>query len=332
MTDFSKNRVLAFYKILIRYTDEQHQISMQDILLHMESEGYSCSEDSIRRYIKQLRNELGVDIISSRGRNAKYFIGVRLLEKEEMKLIVDSINASNFIEKTIADKMIEKLKNTMSIYDAEEMERNVLGVSIAKAENKKILYNVNKLQEAMAADVQISFNNLAWNKNKKLEKKYTRKNTLNPWALIWANDRYYLYGYDLKEKDGKFGARHYRVDKLTDIELLETRRNGKSQFRRFDANTYVARRIGMFSGEETKITVRIPEGKIGPFIDQFGKKIAVSEETDGKLLISFHAVPSDLLFGWFIGLGEVEVLAPQSAVDEMLSLIERNRKFYLEKN
>lgn len=59
MSDFEKNRVLALYKILTAYTDEQHQISMQDILVHMDAEGYYCSEDSILRYIKQLRNELG---------------------------------------------------------------------------------------------------------------------------------------------------------------------------------------------------------------------------------------------------------------------------------
>ena len=123
MTDFSKNRVLALYKILTKYTDEQHPISMQDILVYMEFEGHSSSEDSILRYIKQLRNELGVDVISSRGRNARYFIGNRLLEKEEMKLIIDSVNASNFIEKGIAAKMIDKLKSTMSTYDAEELDR-----------------------------------------------------------------------------------------------------------------------------------------------------------------------------------------------------------------
>ncbi|MBQ6886469.1 MAG: hypothetical protein IJN54_03015 [Lachnospiraceae bacterium] len=39
MTDYSKNRVLALYKILTKYTDELHQISMQDILVHMEAEG-----------------------------------------------------------------------------------------------------------------------------------------------------------------------------------------------------------------------------------------------------------------------------------------------------
>lgn len=239
MSDYSKNRVLALYKILLKYSDEKHMISMQDILSYMEVGGYPCSEDSILRYIKQLRTVLDVDVISTRGRNAKYFIGARLLEKEELKLIVDSINASNFIEETIAVKMIGKLKETMSVYDAEELDRNVLGINIAKAENKKILYNVNIIQEALVEGVQISFNNLVWNKNKRLEKKNARKNTLNPWALIWANDRYYLYGYDLKEKDGKLGERHYRVDKLTDIELMDIPREGKNQFRRFDANTYL---------------------------------------------------------------------------------------------
>ena len=191
MSDFGKNRVLALYKILAAYTDEQHQISMQDILVHMEAEGYSCSEDSILRYIKQLRNELSVDVISSRGRNARYFIGNKLLEKEEMKLIIDSVNASNFIEKSIATKMIDKLKSTMSIYDVEELDRSVLGINIAKAENKKILYNVNLIQEALAKGVQISFDYMVWDRNKKLIKKSDRRYSMNPWALIWANDRYY---------------------------------------------------------------------------------------------------------------------------------------------
>ena len=195
MPDYSKNRVLALYKILINYTDEQHQISMQDILGYMEAEGHFCSEDSILRYIKQLRNELGVDVISSRGRNAQYFIGDRLLEKEEMRLIIDSVNASNFIEKSIATKMIDKLKSTMSIYDSEELDRNVLGINIAKAENRKILYNVNLIQEALNKGVQISFDYMGWNRNKKLVKKSDRRYNMNPWALIWANDRYYLYGY-----------------------------------------------------------------------------------------------------------------------------------------
>lgn len=334
MSDFSKNRVLALYKILTTYTDEQHQISMQDILIHMEFEGYSCSEDSILRYIKQLRNELGVDVISGRGRNARYFIGNRLLEKEEMKLIIDSINASNFIEKSIATKMIDKLKSTMSTYDSEEVDRSVLGINIAKAENKKILYNVNLIQEALAKGVQISFDYMVWDKHKKLVKKSKRRYNMNPWALIWANDRYYLYGYDVKETEGILSERNYRVDKLDDILLSEVPRNGKSQFRSFNANTYVSRRMGMFSGKEQAITVRIPEVLVGTFIDQFGKRITISEDTntDGMLLVCFNAVASVILLGWLLGLKSVEVVKPQSVRESMVDLLKHNMGFYLKKN
>lgn len=332
MSDFSKNRLLALYKILIKNTDEKHQISMQEIQAHMELKGYTCSDDSISRYIKQLRKELGVDVISGRGRNARYFIGDRLLEKEEIKLIIDSVNASNFIEKNIAVRMIDKLKETMSVYDAAELDRSVLGVNIAKAENRKILYNVNKIQEALAEGVQISFDYLVWNKNKKLVKKSVKRYSMNPWALIWANDRYYLYGYDIKETEGILLERNYRVDKLDNIQLSTVGRRGKNQFRSFNANTYVSRRMGMFSGKEQRITVRIPERLIGAFVDQFGKRIIVTEETEGMLLVTFDAVPSEILLGWLIGMKSVEVIEPKSVKDDIIMLLTKNMNFYLEKN
>lgn len=332
MSDFSKNRVLALYKILIKYTDEQHQISMQDILVYMESAGHFCSQDSILRYIKQLRNELGVDVISSRGRNARYFIGDRLLAKEEIKLIIDSVNASNFIEKGVSAKIIDKLKSTMSIYDFEELDRSVLGINIAKAENKKILYNVNIIQEALSKGVRISFDYMGWNRNKKLVKKSERRYNMNPWALIWANDRYYLYGYDVKETDGVLNERNYRVDKLDDIQLSDIPREGKSQFYSFNANTYVSRRMGMFSGKEQAITVRIPETLVGAFIDQFGKKIVISEDAEDMLLVTFYAVPSIILLGWLLGLKFAEVVEPKNVREDISKLLQHNMNFYIEKN
>lgn len=332
MSDFSKNRLLALYKILIKNTDEQHPISMQDILTYMETEGYSCSEDSVLRYIKQLRNELGIDVISSRGRNACYFIGNRLLEKEELKLIIDSINASNFIEKSIATKMIDKLKSTMSIYDSEELDRSVLGVNIAKAENKKILYNVNIIQEALEKGVQISFDYMGWDKHKKLVKKSERRYNMNPWALIWANDRYYLYGYDVKKTGDVFTERNYRVDKLDNIQLSDIPRDGKSQYRSFNANTYVSRRMGMFSGKEQAITVRIPEFLVGAFIDQFGNQITISEESEDVLLVTFHAVPSVILLGWITGLKSVEVVEPPNVREDIIKLLQDNMNLYKKKN
>lgn len=155
---------------------------------------------------------------------------------------------------------------------------------------------------------------------------------MNPWALIWANDRYYLYGYDVKETDGVLNERNYRVDKLDNIQLSDIPREGKSQFKSFNANTYVSRRMGMFLGKEKAITVRIPESLVGAFIDQFGKKITISEDSEDRLLVTFIAVPSVILLGWLLGLKSVEVVEPKNVKEDIINLIQHNMSFYKEKN
>lgn len=121
-------------------------------------------------------------------------------------------------------------------------------------------------------------------------------------------------------------------DKLDNIKLSNIPRAGKSQFRIFNANTYVSRRMGMFSGKEQVITVRIPDTLVGPFIDQFGKRITISEYTEGMLLVTFNAVASVILLGWLLGLQYVEVLEPQSVRNAMTDLIKQNMEIYSKKN
>lgn len=54
---------------------------------------------------------------------------------------------------------------------------------------------------------------------------------------------------------------------------METDRQGRELFMHFNADTYVAKRMGMYTDKERRIKVRIPdpESLVGTFIDQFGK-------------------------------------------------------------
>lgn len=78
--------------------------------------------------------------------------------------------------------------------------------------------------------------------------------------------------------------------------------------------------------------MRIPDTLVGPFVDQFGKRITISEDTEGMLLVTFHAVASVILLGWLLGLQYVEVLNPQSVRNPMTDLIKQNMEIYSEKN
>ncbi len=67
------------------------------------------------------------------------------------------------------------------------------------------------------------------------------------------------------------------------------------------------------------------------FIDQFGKRITISEDTEGMLLVTFHAVASVILLGWLLGLQYVEVLSPLSVRNAMIDLIKQNMEIYSKK-
>ena len=56
------------YRILEKYTDEDHQLSMEEILQKLYNKGFECEHDSVKRDIKLLREDFGVEIISGRGR------------------------------------------------------------------------------------------------------------------------------------------------------------------------------------------------------------------------------------------------------------------------
>lgn len=175
--------ILALYDVLYRCTDEDHPLTMSEIQDEMVEMGYNCSEDTILRHMRLLR-EWHVEVEGSMGRNARYYLGNRLLKKEEHKLIVDAINASNFIGREIADEMVQKLKKLLSENQCDYLDRNVLGMVNNKTENQKILDNVDKIQEACDKKVPISFTYMKWNKDLELVPKSDKAEIVNPWSLI----------------------------------------------------------------------------------------------------------------------------------------------------
>ena len=324
--NITKSNILALLKILMEQTDEEHSLSMSEILRKMEESGHKCSQQTIHSYIDEINRELGIEVIYSRGRYAGYSISDndRIIRKTEMKILVDLINATNFITPQKSKELIENLKNIISIYEQDELDRTVFGVTVAKVNNESILRNIDTIQNAIRQDKQISFEYLQWNENKRLVKNGDDLRVFSPWAFILANDRYYLYGY--KNSNGKVEERCYRVDKLKNIRIIDAmRRDGRERFKSFDASTYVSRRKEMFSGEEKEITVRIKKHLVGVFIDQFGTDIEIEKENDEYLILNFIAVPSNIFLGWIIAIGDVEVLSPESVKEDIRNLIKKTK-------
>ncbi|MBR1743569.1 MAG: WYL domain-containing protein, partial [Lachnospiraceae bacterium] len=215
-----KLRLLYLLKILWEKTDEEHAVSILEIMEELSKYGVSTERKTIYRDMEHLR-EFGIDIITrQRGKNY-YHLGHRGFELAELKLLVDSVQSAKFITEKKSKELIRKLEKLSSIWEAKTLQRQVIVAGRVKTDNERIYYNVDQIHTAISKDVQIEFQYFRWNLKKEKELRHGGKvYQISPWALCWAEENYYMIGFDAEYEE----LRHYRVDKMLDIRLTRSRR------------------------------------------------------------------------------------------------------------
>lgn len=89
-------RLFALLNYLYCDSDEKHPVSVLDILKHWRSNGINASRKSVYNDIALLM-KLGIDIVCIKSTQNLYFIGSRVFELPELKLLVDAVESSRFI-------------------------------------------------------------------------------------------------------------------------------------------------------------------------------------------------------------------------------------------
>ena len=72
---------------------------------------------------------------------------------------------------------------------------------------------------------------------------------MSPWALTWDDENYYLIAYD-EEADC---IKHFRVDKIKNIRILDKKRSGRDKFKEFNLPEYAKMSFSMFGGEKKRV-------------------------------------------------------------------------------
>ena len=105
-----KKKLILIIRLLQEKSDENHYVSMAQILDYLNSNGVEAERKSIYSDIEALK-ELGYDIISVKGRDGGYFLGARDFELAELKILVDAIQASRFITPKKSKELIQKISS-----------------------------------------------------------------------------------------------------------------------------------------------------------------------------------------------------------------------------
>lgn len=324
-----KAKILALLQVFEQKTDDQHMLTVPELVDALNGAGIPAERKSIYTDIAALQ-DAGYDIEQQRGRGGGYYLASRSFELAELKILVDAVQSSRFITRKKSRELIHKLEGLASSYQASALQRQVFVSGRAKSENETSYYAVDALHQAIASDKMVSFQYWEWQPD---GKKHPRREgslyKVSPWALAWENDNYYLIAY--QDYAQPANIRHYRVDRMQKVKVLNHPRAGKKLYADFDLAAYIKKRFNMYaSSDEQQVTLRCANHMAGTIIDRFGTGIMLIPEEDGA---HFHVtVPiavSPQFLGWVCGLSPyVTILGPETVREKMCALAHTLAEMY----
>ena len=310
-----KLKLLYLLKILTEQTDEEHCMSTQALIDALDEYGIRAERKSIYDDIAQLI-DFGYDIVLIKAKTGGgYYLAGREFELAELKLLVETVQASRFLTLKKSRELIAKIEKLASKAEAGQLQRQVYVANRIKTANESIYYIVDDIHRAIQNNEQISFQYLEWNLEKELlPRKDGKVYRISPWALTCKDENYYLIAHD-NESDT---IKHFRVDKMGHIEVLAgVGRQGAELFERFDIAAYANKTFGMFGGQEEIVTLEFENHFIGVVLDRFGKEVPVRKRDAQHFSVRVQVALSGQFYGWLTGLGAgAKITAPAAVVEE----------------
>lgn len=321
----SHQKLKLFYlmKILLEKTDEEHTITVPEMIAELGKLGISAERKSVYDDLEYLKL-FGLDVCSRKTRTHDYFIGSREFELPELKLLVDSVQSSKFITHKKSMELISKIEKLTSEANAKKLHRQVFVTNRVKTVNETIYYNVDKIHDAIAANKQITFKYYDLDVNrKKVYRKNGDRYTESPVALTWDDENYYLITY--KEKYDDYA--HYRVDKMESIEITEEDRVLSEE--PFDLSAYSKTTFAMFGGEETEVSIKFENDLVGVVFDRFGTDVRIVKADEDHFICTVKVAVSPHFLSWIVSFGRrAKIMSPDYVVDEMYALIRETLENY----
>lgn len=304
----NKLKLLVLADIFRRETDENHPLSLAELIERLKRAGIEAERKSIYNDM-ELLTRYGLPIEKQgQGKLVRYYLAEREFELPELKLLADAVACSKFITQKKSNQLIEKIAGLGSRYDAGELRRNVIVYDRVKNENEQIYYTVDAIQKAIAEKKQMSFLYFDYDIRKnKLYHNDGEPVEISPYALCWGDDCYYVVGYYPKRRV----VTNFRVDKIEKAGVLELPRYEPPKS--FGLTDYTKKRFGMFSGNDARLTLRVHNSLSGVIFDRFGRDITISIDDDEHFIINQPVTVSPILFGWIFQFGDkIEIISPEA--------------------
>ena len=318
-----KQKLFKILEMLIRETDEEHGLTMNEIISRLSAFGIKAERKSIYDDFLVLE-DIGYPVSKKSTKPPSYYLEERIFELAELKMLVDAVQSSRFITAKKSRELIKKLEPFAGAASYELM-RQVYVEDRIKTQNNATIYNIDAIHNAINSDRRLSFRYFEYDGNKKkILKRNGEKYVVSPQALLWSEENYYLVAYE--ESSGIM--KNFRVDKMQDTVPTEEKRTVSELTEKFNPADYSRKIFGMYGGREELVTLEFREHLAGVVIDRFGPDQSFIK-TDFGFRVTLRVMISPTFFAWILGFGEeARIISPIPVRNELMKRLEMTIKVY----
>ena len=342
-----KQLILNILDILRRYSDEDHRLSQKDIADILRKEyGMSVERKAIRRNLLNLM-DCGFEIEYSEsvrmvpnkatGEPEESYLWsdfylVRDFTDGELRLLIDSLLFSKHIPWSQCKELVEKLEGLSNVYFRSRV-KHIRTMPDSAPQNKQLFYTIETLDESISRGRQVAFHYTSYGTDKKPHPRLNedgsvKEYVVSPYQMAAANGRYYLIACT----DGHDNVSHYRLDRITEIRLLDTPAKSVREVigleNGINLPKHMAEHVYMFAGESAPVTFRAKKYLLNDIIDWFGTDVVFSDETEDEVTVRV-TVNLAAMRRWAVQYGpHVRVLSPDELAEEVKQDIMKSMENY----
>lgn len=311
--DIVKRRVLVLIDFLYKKTDEDHQITSDELISYLKDNGVPANKKTLKSDL-DLMVDAGLDIVTVSSKPNRYFWGSREFEMPELKLLIDAVSSSRFITEKKSRELVKKLSELASVNQKSELRRHVHGTGGRfKTRNENIYYSVNDINEAINKHKRIAFRYFEYDGEKnRVYRNDGKEYELSPYDMIWNNDFYYVVGYSREHTN----ISTFRVDRIDKIEILNERAVKKPVG--YSIEDYSTQIFEMFEGERTKVGLECKNELMKYVIDRFGEDVETRPKDEDHFIATVKVSLSPNFYAWVFRFGGgMRILSPKKAINKI---------------
>ena len=326
--NFSKIKLLKIWEILKQDSDENNPLTTNQIIDRLAASGIVCDRRTLYQDITAL-NSYGYEVVCKKGQHSNgYYVLDRNFDVPELRILIDAVQAASFISPKKTEELTDKIATLGGSNRAEILKRNIVEFNTTKHSNESIYYSINAIEDGILSERKISFRYFYLDRSGERQlRKDGERYVVNPVAMVFANDNYYLVCYHDKHKN----TASYRIDRMLDVQVTDEPVNRNAHPKSLNVSEHRKQAFSMFGGKSVQVRFEADPDLLDVIYDKFGEKAVIISCGDDRIQFTATVQLSPVFFGWCCTFGDrLKIIFPKEVVEGMKKHISAVSSLYEE--